>query len=288
MKWRARPKALVIGWTHMHSSLRRRFNVTEYGEGPVTLFFIHGLGTSQAIWRKVAPAFSDRYRILMMDLMGCGGSDATAWSPARYASLEGHAQDVLEVAESLSGQNTVLVLHSIAAMIGLMAELKAPHVFDAHVKIAPSPCYRNLPGYPGGFDPAVLEGFLELLDQDLPAWARAMSRIAAGSDREATLADEVERELLASHPAALQQFARVALTGDFRERVGELFKPTLILHCRDDAVAPAFVGQYMAERMADARLAMLDEDGHFPQLSVPAPTIAALRDFLDGLGLAGR
>lgn len=272
----------------MLTRLRKRFNVTEYGEGPVTLFFIHGLGTSQAIWREVAPAFAGRYRIVLMDLMGCGGSDFEAWEPARYASLQGHAQDVAEVAEQLSSQNTVLVLHSIAAMVGLLSDLQAPHVFDAHVMVAPSPCYQNMPGYTGGFEPDDLQQMLALLDQDVPAWARVMAQAAAAGVPGDALAQDVERELLAAHPPALRQFARVALQSDFRERLREVVKPTLVLQGTRDAIVPEAVGRYMAGQLRDGRLAVLDEPGHFPQVTAPTATIAAIREFVEGLGLAGR
>lgn len=272
----------------MLTRLRKRFNVTEYGDGPVTLFFIHGLGTSQSIWREVAPAFAGRYRIVLMDLMGCGGSDFAAWDPARYGSLQSHAEDVAEVAEQLSSQNTVLVLHSIAAMIGLMSDLHAPHVFDAHVMVAPSPCYQNMPGYAGGFDPDDLQQMLALLDQDVPAWAKVMSQAAAAGVPGDALAREVEQALLAAHPPALQQFARVALQSDFRDRLREMVKPTLVLQGTRDVIAPEVVGRFMAGELRDGRLAVLDEPGHFPQITAPVETTGAIREFVEGLGLAGR
>ena len=56
--------------------------------------------------------------------------------------------------------------------------------------------------------------------------------------------------------------------------------PALVLQCRDDAIAPAEVGEYVRRTMPNAQLALLDATGHCPNLSVPAETIAAIRAFL--------
>lgn len=76
----------------MNEKLIKRHNVTVHGDGPVTLLFVHGLGTGQYVWQPVAQAFSDRYRVVMMDLLGCGDAARTAGDPARYDTLDGHAR----------------------------------------------------------------------------------------------------------------------------------------------------------------------------------------------------
>jgi len=41
--------------------------------------FLHGLGSDQSCWRLLAPAFEDRYKVVLLDLVGAGQSDASAY-----------------------------------------------------------------------------------------------------------------------------------------------------------------------------------------------------------------
>jgi sigma-B regulation protein RsbQ len=56
--------------------------------------------------------------------------------------------------------------------------------------------------------------------------------------------------------------------------------PTLVLQCREDALAPPSVGAYVHEHVAGSTLTVLDTVGHCPHLSAPDQTIAAMRAFL--------
>ena len=85
------------------------------------MVFVHGFGCDQHMWRLMAPAFEGRYRIVLFDLTGAGKSDLSAYDPARYATLAGHADDLLEVLHALELRQVVFVGHSVSAMIGVLA-----------------------------------------------------------------------------------------------------------------------------------------------------------------------
>ncbi|HYG82758.1 MAG TPA: alpha/beta hydrolase, partial [Pyrinomonadaceae bacterium] len=65
------------------------------------MLFAHGFGCDQNMWRFVTPAFEDDYRIVLFDYVGSGKSDLEAYSPERYSSLDGYAQDVLDICAAL-------------------------------------------------------------------------------------------------------------------------------------------------------------------------------------------
>src|SRR5947199_8807575 len=102
-------------------SILRRNNVTVFGRGTQTLLFAHGFGCDQNMWRYVAPAFADAYRVVLFDHVGAGGSDLAAYDSARYATLRGYADDVLDICRELDLRDVVFVGHSVAAMIGVLA-----------------------------------------------------------------------------------------------------------------------------------------------------------------------
>ena len=78
-------------------SARERNYVQISGQGARTLMFAHGFGCDQSMWRLVVPAFEESYRIVLFDHVGAGRSDLTAFDPAKYSSLQGYADDVIEI-----------------------------------------------------------------------------------------------------------------------------------------------------------------------------------------------
>ncbi len=97
-------------------SVKTRNNVHVTGQGAATMVFVHGFGCDQTMWRFLAPAYQDRFRVITYDLTGCGGSDLAAYDRARYASLHGHADDLLEIVEEFATGPVVVVGHSVSAM----------------------------------------------------------------------------------------------------------------------------------------------------------------------------
>src|ERR1700761_6592697 len=65
----------------------QRNNVQVRGHGDTAMVFAHGFGCDQNMWRFVAPAFEDRYRTVLFDNVGAGGSDLSAYNYGKYASL---------------------------------------------------------------------------------------------------------------------------------------------------------------------------------------------------------
>src|SRR5690348_6015243 len=75
----------------------QRFNVKVSGRGDVPMMFAHGFGCDQSMWRFVAPAFADDYRLISFDYLGHGDADTRSYSSARYQSLSAYAEDVLAI-----------------------------------------------------------------------------------------------------------------------------------------------------------------------------------------------
>src|SRR3954462_9170060 len=105
----------------MAQSVAARNHVKVSGRGTQPMLFAHGFGCDQNMWRYVAPAFQDDYRVILFDYVGSGQSDLAAYDAERYASLEGYADDVLDVCRALDLQDVVFVGHSVSSMIGVLA-----------------------------------------------------------------------------------------------------------------------------------------------------------------------
>lgn len=251
--------------------------------GPVqgrTIVFAHGYGCDQNMWRFVAPAFAADHRVVLFDLAGCGGADPALHDPVRHASLQGHAEDLCALLQDLGRGPVVFVGHSVSAMIGALASLRDPELFEALVMVGPSPCYLNDGDYPGGFARADIEGLLDLLDGNHHAWAAQMAPLIMGNPEHPQLAAELEASFCRMDPEAARIFARVTFTADCRAEMPLLGVPTLILQSQDDAVAAVAVGDWLADRIPASRLVHLGARGHCPHVSAPEETARAIRAWL--------
>src|SRR3712207_5462085 len=152
-------------------SVLQRNNVTIAGGGTRPMLFAHGYGCDQAMWRLIAPAFRDEYRLVLFDHVGAGQSDLTAFSREKYSSLQGYADDVLEICAALDLTHGVFVGHSVSAMIGVLAAIKEPDRFDRLVLIGPSPRHIDDENYYRGFRPADLQQLLPVPDSNHLGWA---------------------------------------------------------------------------------------------------------------------
>ena len=95
-----------------------RNNVYVRGSGERAMVFAHGFGCDQNMWRFVEPAFEDDFRTVLFDHVGAGGSDLKAYDKAKYSTLGGYANDVVEIGRELGLKDAVFVGHSLGAMSG--------------------------------------------------------------------------------------------------------------------------------------------------------------------------
>jgi sigma-B regulation protein RsbQ len=244
------------------------------------MLFAHGFGCDQNMWRYVAPAFEDEYRVILFDHVGAGGSDLSAYDPAKYSSLDGYAADVLEICKQLELRDVIFVGHSVSSMIGVLAAAQEPARFDRLVLVGPSPRYLDDEGYVGGFSREDIDGLLESLDSNYLGWSSAMAPAIMGNSDRPELGEELTNSFCRTDPAIAKQFARVTFLSDNRADLGDVDIPALVLQCQEDVIAPQAVGQYVQRELPRAELTLLAATGHCPNLSAPDETIAAIKIFL--------
>jgi sigma-B regulation protein RsbQ len=261
-------------------SVLQRNNVKLSGRGKQPMLFAHGFGCDQNMWRFVAPAFEDRYRIVLFDHVGSGKSDLRAYSRAKYSTLEGYAGDVLEICRELELERVVFVGHSVSAMIGVLAAAKEPERFASLVLIGPSPCYLNVGEYRGGFSREDLEGLFEFMDANYLGWSSALAPKIMGNAERPELGEELVNSFCRTDPAIARHFARVTFLSDNRADLEKVKVPSLVLQCSQDIIAATEVGEYVHRHLQGSRLVVMRATGHCPNLSAPQETIDAMKAFL--------
>ena len=267
----------------MKVDVRRRNNVTEAGN-PMgrSIVFAHGFGCDKNMWRLVWPAFEKRYRIVLFDYVGAGGSDLLAYDAERYATLDGYARDVVEICEALDLADVVFVGHSVSAMVGVLVAAAAPERISALVLVAPSPRYINDDdnGYVGGFTEEDITELLASLDSNYLGWSSAMAPVIMSNPERADLGAELTASFCRTDPEIQKRFARATFLSDNRADLARVRVPTLVLQCSDDVIAPDSVGDYVHRQISGSRFVKLRATGHCPNLSAPAETVDAIARFL--------
>jgi sigma-B regulation protein RsbQ len=262
-------------------TMRTRNNVVEHGRRDAQpMMFAHGFGCDQNMWRHVWPAFEDDYRVVLFDHVGSGRSDLSAWHRSRYSSLQGYADDVVEICRELDLSEVVFVGHSVSAMIGVLAAAHEPERFARLVLIGPSPRYIDDQDYTGGFTRADIEELLDSMDSNYLGWSSAMAPVIMGNEERPELGEELTNSFCRTDPEIARHFARVTFLSDNRSDLPQVATPSLVLQCSSDAIAPEPVGRYVDEQLPDSRLVLLEATGHCPNLSAPGETIAAIEKFL--------
>jgi len=264
----------------MTTRIAKRNNVRVLGNGSQVMMLAHGFGCDQNMWRYIVPAFEDDYRIVLFDYVGAGKSDIDSYNPERYSTLNGYAKDVLEICEDLDLKDIIFVGHSVSSMIGLLAAIERPEYFENIIMVGPSPCYINKEGYKGGFENKDIEGLLDTMERNYIGWANFMAPQIIGNADRPELGEELTQSFCSTDPVIASQFAKATFLSDNRHDLSKLRKPTLILQCSNDIIAPLEVGDYLHSTLPKSTLKVMKASGHCPHISDPDETIQLIKEYL--------
>ncbi len=246
------------------------------GAEPVVL--VHGLGKAGAEdWAKVMPALAERYDVYALDLHGFGQSDKGnhLYSPSNYArSLEG------VLGQRLKGPFT-LVGHSMGGAVALAFAAAYPARVRRLVLVdAAGVLHRSVYAeYLGRAFAQRTVGETRWLEQVLRVIQAEAENLPSNTGL-ALQRPEVRARLLRGDPGTIAAMALV--DHDFSRGLRGLAMPTLIVWSSDDQIAPLRTGQALASVIPGARLVVIPDAGHAPQINAPERFNAVLRDELRG------
>ena len=263
------------------AEILRRNNVKVSGKGDQVIMFAHGFGCDQNMWRYMVPNFEQDHRIVLFDYVGSGKSDLKAYDAHRYGSLEGYAQDIIEICDALQLSNVILVGHSVSSMIGVLAAKHRPDLFSQLILVGPSASYINDGEYHGGFERADIAGLLDLMDQNYIGWATYLAPVIMKNPQNPELTGELEASFCSTDPKIARRFAEATFFADNRADLKDVTTPALIIQCSDDAIAPVSVGEFVAREMPNATIKIIEASGHCPHMSHPELTTQVIKEYLE-------
>jgi len=240
------------------------------------LVFSNSLGSDFRIWQEVAPAFADRFRVVLYDKRGHGLSDA----PPKPYRMDDHTDDLLALLDGLKIESAALVGLSVGGMIAQRAALRAPERVEALVLC----CTAAKIGTPelwaerisaveaGGIEPIVenvlqrwfTPDFRETRKDDVAGWRNMLVRMPAHG--------------YAGTCAAIRD---ADLTAD----AARIAAPTLCVAGDQDGSTPPDVVRGTASLIPGARFELIEGCGHIPCVEKPAILTQLIQNHLREAGL---
>lgn len=264
-----------------------RNQVQQHGQGQPTLLLAHGFGCDQQMWRRLLPLLQSEYRVLTFNYVGSGAGNMSAYQPERYQTLDGYAQDIVEICQALDLTDLVVVGHSVSAMIGLLAAQLEPARIRSLVMVCPSPCFLNMPpDYFGGFELSDLQELIDLMDKNYIGWAEFLSPLVSGLAADDTLSRELTQSFCSTNPVSAKNFAKATFFSDHRDLLPACQLPVLILQSELDALAAPAIGQYMQAKLPKGVLNLIAAKGHCLHMTHPQEVATAMQRFIRSGGLS--
>lgn len=238
-------------------------------EGHPPLVLLHAFPLTSAMWRPQFEAFADQWPVITPDLPPVGSMDVLADGIAQrirehdlppvvlgglsmggyvvFAILRRHPELVraIVLADTRPGPDTPEVRDRRSAQQAQVASEGAGPIIEGSLKSLPSAYTREA-------RPDVMDELRGIMEQVPPEWITAAL------------------EAMKHRPDSTPQLADLDL-------------PALVVVGADDTVTPPNVAEDMAQRLPNARLAVIPKAGHLSNLEDPNAFNAELRSFLETL-----
>ncbi len=261
----------------------------EQGAGE-PLVLVHGLMTTSYSWRYVIDELAERWRVVAIDLPGCGRSDKPA---ARYGAPE-LAAFLVELVGALGLRGCRVVGNSMGGYLCMRAALADAGAFGRVVNIhspgVPDWRYRALGGLLGA--PGVASALAWWIMRAPQRWAhrnvhyfdetlKSIEEAAEYGDPLATLDGARAFVGYLKDAFAPRDIAAFIAELERRRAANERFPvPLLLVYSRQDPLVPPSVGERLHALVPDAPLVWLEDTSHFAHVDTPAAVLRELGAFL--------
>lgn len=237
------------------------------------LVYLHGWGLHGGIWEDTAARLPGR----TPDLPGYGAMPR----PSEYS-----AEALADALAPTLPDGAALCGWSLGGMVALALAARHPHKVARLALVATNPTFVSRADWPHGLAPDVLAEFARALSQDYRATLlRFLSLQARGGEQARAVIERLRGSVLQRRepdPTVLAAGLDLLRAVDLRGLTAKVRCPVLVMHGAYDMLCPAEAGQWLADNLADARLALHARAAHAPFLSHPDWFVAELGDFLHG------
>jgi 2-hydroxy-6-oxonona-2,4-dienedioate hydrolase len=241
----------------------------EIGQGPAVIL-LHGLGAVKEIWWPSLSALSAKYHVYAIDQLGFGHSD----KPLIDYKIATWVDFLQEFMRSQNIPKASVVGNSLGGWVATEFAVQHPEMVDNLVLV-------DSAGLPWG-----QAGASAPLNPSSIAEMRATLEALFYDKKKAT--DQFVLQAFTNHmrnndgytiQRTLAGFAQTAFED---EKLKSIHAPTLIVWGRQDELIGADRAEKFRDGIPGAKLVILEECGHMPEIEKPEQFNRALLDFLAG------
>lgn len=251
----------------------RRASVWVGGAGPALLLVHGGWAGAEMHWSRVWSPLAERFRVVAPDLPGLGDVSAPA-----LPSVRAYASWLVDLLDALGVERASLVGCSFGGSVVYSLAGRHPRRCDALVMVSGVP----MPGTPAALSLAArLPGARPLASWLLRRLVYTRANVALAfadvSRAPSTLHDAVARDWASIVP----RYADILIAGDGPP--APTVTPLLVFGARDRlfGTTPRDAAR-LRDRMTGARLVVIDDAGHFPQVERPARFVEVVTEHVAG------
>jgi pimeloyl-ACP methyl ester carboxylesterase len=242
-----------------------RIHAEATGSGPAVVL-THGFASSSHMFAATVPALAADHTVIAWDMPGHGRSESPD-DPSAY-SVASFLAAMLDLVDEAGAERAVFVGHSLGGYLSLDLALTHPERIAGLVLVDTGPGYRN---------DAARDGWNRMAGayaRDLEA--KGLAGLPGGEELAAGVHDTATGLVHAARNVLAQRDAHVI------DGLPTITAPTLVVVGSEDE--PFVKGShYMAGKIPNATLAIIDGAGHAPPVSHPDEFNAIVRQLLDGL-----
>lgn len=243
------------------------------------LILVHGWSVHGGIWGRLPEYLARRFRVTLLDLPGHGRSRA-----AGTLTLERLAESVAAIVAAPA----VWLGWSLGGMVTLAAALRHAPLVRQAVLVGTTPRFVQAPDWDCAMSTAQLGQFGADLKDDYRATLERFLSLQIGNVQGAgggarALIRGLRAELFRHGPPdrrALDDGLSLLRDSDLRAGLAGIELPVQIIHGARDRLVPLAAAEFMASRLPNARLDVIEGAGHAPFLSHGEAFVRVLDRFL--------
>ena len=288
MKTRIPILLLIMILVSCNGAVDRKENVTakvnnttiaynQYGKGDTTLLFVHGWCINKEYWKGQSKYFSDKYKVVAVDLPGFGNSDKnrSEWTFEKYTD------DINEFIKAEKLRNVILIGHSMSGDILLLMDTKYPGSVIGIVGIdnLKKPGMKLSEG-----ESKEIEGFFAMMDSSFSGTVEMYTKqnlFPLSADT--SIVNKVIKDFKSNDPVIAVKVLRslVDVSQKERDMMQQLTHTLYLVNSDTDTTHIDSLKKYCK---ASAKVVYVHGTGHYPMIEKPAEFNAALEKVIRMIG----
>jgi pimeloyl-ACP methyl ester carboxylesterase len=218
-------------------------------QGKDSLVFIHGAGGNRTFWHLQGDYFSKAFNVIIMELPGHGAAQGQGAQEVKDYTLW-----IKGALDELKLSSPFVIGHSMGGAITMDLAMRFPALPKGLVLASTGARLRTVPD--------ILDG----IEKAFPETVELICERSFAQDAPEELRRFAVAEMMKNSPHVLHGDFTACDRFDVMDQVQAICNPTLVICGDQDALTPIRYSRFLADKIAGARLEIVEKAGHLVML----------------------